>query len=269
MRQNDSYERGDGVVMFLDGHHIAAFCHFLMGADTFEDDRSAFFVGYMYEFGLGVKQNYELAYEYFISCQDDDEGEAAYNLAIFHYFGLGADKDPRRALSYMEKSAEMGCIEAQMYLAGVYLSGYLNPPSIFAVTLLPYHKAIDRPAVPLLMGDVREMARDPAYFVPVSETDATRMLSLAAAQDDAYAGRLLGDAKFLLAQAFLEGYAMESRGEGGTERDHEAFERLLLDAAVNDGSREAAAYIAAHRDEFQTPALCAYVRRLALEEKKD
>ena len=53
------YERGEGVDLFLDGKHTDAFCHFLMGADTYGDDRSAFFVAYLYEFGLGVAQSYE------------------------------------------------------------------------------------------------------------------------------------------------------------------------------------------------------------------
>ncbi len=269
MKREYKYERGDGVVLFLDGHHTAAFCHFLMGADTFDDVRSAFFVGYMYEFGIGVSQNYQNAYEYFISCQDDDEGEAAYNLAIFHYFGLGVEKSPYRALTFMEKSAEMGCIEAQMYLAGVYLSGYLNIPSVFAVTLLPFHKAVYEPPTLLLMGEISEMSRDPAYFVIVSETDATRMLSLAAAQDESYAGRFLGDAKFLLAQAYLEGYAMPSNGEGGTEIRHDMGEKLLLEAARDNGSREAMGYILAHQEEFQTKALAEYGKRLALEGKKE
>ena len=207
MKKEYHYERGDGVVKFIDGYHTAAFCHFLMGADTFDDERSAFFIGYMYEFGIGISQSYEKAYEYFISCQDDDEGEAAYNLAILHYFGLGTDASPYRALAFMEKSAEMGCIEAQMYLAGAYLTGYLNIPMVFAVTLLPFHKALYEPPTLLLEGNITEMKKDPAYHIMVSETDATRMLSLAAAQDEAYADRFLGDAKFLLAQAYLDGFS--------------------------------------------------------------
>lgn len=267
MKREYQYERGEGVVLFLDGHHTAAFCHFLMGADTFDDDRAAFFVGYLYEFGLGVGQNYEKAYEYYISCADCDDGEASYNLAILHYFGLGTAKDPYRSLSFMEKSAEMGCIEAQMYLAGVYLSGYLNIPSIFCVTLLPFHKALYETPTLLLTGDVTEISKDPAYFVMPSESDAMRMLSLASAQEEDYSGRFLGDAKFLLAQAYLEGFAMESVAENGTEINRETGEKLLLEAARDNGSREAMAYIAAHQEEFQTKALTEYGKRLALEGK--
>ena len=267
MKKEYRYERGDGVVQFLDGYHTAAFCHFLMGADTFDDARSAFFVGYLYEFGIGVSQSYENAYEYFISCQDDDEGEAAYNLAVFHYFGLGTCKDPHRVMAFMEKSAEMGCIEAQMYLAGAHLSGYLNPPSVFAVTLLPYHKAIYQPPTLLLEGEVQELAQDPAYFLIPSESDAMRMLSLAAAQDEAHADRFLGDAKFLLGQAYLEGFSHASFAGEGTEIDRDKAEMLLFEAAVENGSREAMAYIAEHREEFQTPRLRELVKRLVLRGK--
>lgn len=260
--QNDlKYERGDGVVLFLDGKHTAAFCHFFMGADTFDDARSAFFVAYMYEFGLGVAQSYEKAYGYYISCMDDDLGEAAYNLAVFHFFGLGTVQSYRRALEFMEKSAEMGCIEAQLYLAGAYLSGYMQIPAVFAITLLPYHKALYEPPFSLLEGTASLMDEDERFAVLMqSESDAMRMLTLAAAQNEDYADRFIGDAKYLLAQAHFEGIAFESTEEGGFGIDREAGERMLLDAAKNHGSREAAAYILAHKDEFLLPELQNYQR---------
>lgn len=249
------YDRGDGVVLFLDGKHTSAFCHFLMGADTFDDARSAFFVAYMYEFGLGITQSYEKAYPYYISCADDDLGEAAYNLAVFHFFGLGTEQSYTRALSYMEKSAEMGCIEAQLYLAGAYLSGYLQTPSVFAVTTLPYHKALYEPPFMLLEGNAFAEDTDVRFSVLLpSESDAMRMLTLAAAQDEEYAGRFIGDAKYLLAQAHFEGIAFEN-ADGGTEIDREKGERLLFEAATQNGSREARAYILSHKDEFRLPEL--------------
>jgi TPR repeat protein len=151
MKKEYRYERGDGVVQFLDGYHTAAFCHFLRGADTFDDARSAFFVGYLYEFGIGVSQNYENAYEYFISCQDDDEGEAAYNLIepvqngeitgltlekLMEYARDGAIRSDYNAAAaraviaqiqdeeyyfgYFEEAAKMGHVESAELLAQAY-----------------------------------------------------------------------------------------------------------------------------------------------------
>ena len=257
--EKQKYDRGEGTVLFLDGKHTAAFCHFLMGADTFADARSASFVAYLYEFGFGIPQSYEKAYEYYIYGIDGDLGEAAYNLAVFHFFGLGTLQSYSRALEYMEKSAEMGCIEAQLYLAGAYLSGYLQTPSVFAVTTLPYHKALYEPPFPLLNGNAFSEDDDERItLILQSESDAMRMLTLASVQDEEYAGRFLGDAKYLLAQAHFEGFAFESIEEGGFFIDREKGERLLLDAAKNHGSREAQAYIISHKDEFLLPELKDY-----------
>ena len=253
------YDRSDGVVLFLDGKHTAAFTHFLMGADVYDDDRAAFFVAYLYEFGLGVAQNFAYAYEYYISCSDADEGEAAYNLAVLHHYGLGTEKNLRRSLEWMQKSAEMGCIEAQLYMAGAYLTGFVNPPSVFAVTLLPFHQAIYEIPIPLLEGEISEPDdTERASLVMMSESDAVRMMTLAAEHDEdyeEYAGRFLGDAKFLLAHAYLEGLAMEKTKDTGSELDHKTSEKLLYEAATRHGSADAARYILTHRDEFLLPEL--------------
>jgi len=255
-RKLPEYDRSHGVSLFLDGKHTAAFCHFLMGADTYGDDRSSFFVAYQYEFGLGVAQNFERAYEYYLNCADADEGEAAYNLSVLHHYGLGTSKNLRRSLEWMEKSAEMGCIEAQLSMAGAYLSGYWTLPSVFAVTLLPFHRALFESPVPLLEGNgSEEEDAERASLVMASESDAVRMLTLAATQDEAYAGRFLGDAKFILAQACFEGFAKESREEGGTEIDRRAGEKLLYEAVALHDNPDAKRYISLHKDEFLLPEL--------------
>ncbi|MBQ8497775.1 MAG: sel1 repeat family protein [Clostridia bacterium] len=258
--ENQTYDRSEGTVLFLDGKYTAAFCHFLMGADTYADARSASFVAYMYEFGFGIRQSYEKAHEYYLYGMDGDFGEAAYNLAIFYFFGLGTAQSYPRALEYMEKSAEMGCIEAQLYLAGVYLSGYLQTPSVFAVTTLPYHKPLYDPPFPLLDGYAFLEGDDERITTIIqSESDAMRMLTLAAAQDEAYAGRFIGDAKYLLAQARFAGLSFESNDEGGSEIDRMTGEQLLLDAAKNHGSMDAQNYILTHKEEFLLPELKNYM----------
>ncbi len=250
------YERGDGVVLFLDGKHTDAFCHFLMGADTYGDDRSAFFVAYLYEFGLGVAQSYEKAAEYYASVAYSDEGEAAYNLSVFYFFGLGVPRDLMRARTWMETSAALGCIEAQIYLAGMYMSGYLNDPAIAAVTLLPYHRAIYDFPTPLLSGDGIDAYTEDARILTggVSESDAFYMLTLATSHEEAYAEYVepfIGYAKFILAQFYIEGVT--------TEIDRQAGERLLLEAVREHKSLEAMAYIAEHRDELRSDAFKAFL----------
>ncbi len=265
------YERGDGVVLFLDGKHTAAFCHFLMGADTYGDDRSAFFVAYLYEFGLGVAQSFEKAAEYYMTCAHADDGEAAYNLSVLHFFGLGVPRDLVRARTWMETSAAQGCIEAQIYLAGMHLTGYLNDPAVAAVTLLPYHRVVYDFPTPLLSGDGIDAYTEDARILieGVSESDAYYMLSLAVSHEDAYAEYVepfIGYAKFILSQFYFEGLytqvdrkvlslreSMETPEDAAIDR--EKGEALLYEAAVYHKNAEAAAYIAMHREEFRSSAL--------------
>ena len=250
------YERGDGVILFLDGKHTDAFCHFLMGADTYGDDRSAFFVAYLYEFGLGVAQSYEKAAEYYLSVAHSDEGEAAYNLSVFYFFGLGVPRDLMRARSWMETSAALGCIEAQIYLAGMHMTGYLNDPSIAAITLLPYHRALYEFPTPLLSGEGIDAYTEDARIIPegVSEAEAFHMLSLAVSHEESYTEYVepfVGYAKFILAQFYIEGVI--------TEIDRQAGEKLLLEAVREHKSPEAMAYIAEHRDEMRSEAFKAFL----------
>jgi TPR repeat protein len=250
------YERGDGVVLFLDGKHTDAFCHFLMGADTYGDDRSAFFVAYLYEFGLGVAQSYEKAAEYYLSVAHSDEGEAAYNLSVFYFFGLGVSRDLMRARAWMETSAALGCIEAQIYLAGMHMTGYLNDPAVAAVTLLPYHRAIHDFPTPLLSGDDIDAYTEDARIIPegVSESEAFHMLSLAVSHEESYTEYVepfVGYAKFMLAQFYIEAVT--------TEIDRQAGERLLLEAVREHKSPYAMAYIAEHRDEMRSDAFKAFL----------
>lgn len=205
------------------------------------------------------RQNFAKAYEYYIGCSDADEGEAAYNLAILHHYGLGTTRNLRRFLEWMEKSAELGCIEAQLYMAGAYLGGYLNPPSVFAVTLLPFHRAIYETPIPLLGGNVSEFEEaERASIIMASESDAVRMLTLAASHEEEYAGRFLGDAKFILAQTYFEGFARENLAESGFEIDRRTGEKLLYEAAVLHGNPDANRYIAAHNGEFLLPSFAAF-----------
>lgn len=279
MEQNlPKYERGEGVVLFLDGRHTEAFCHFLMGADTYGDDRSAFFVAYLYEFGLGIGQNFEKAAAYYLSCAHADEGEAAYNLSVFYFFGLGVPRDLVRARSWMETSAALGCIEAQIYLAGMYLTGYMNDPGVPAVTLLPFHRAVYEFPTPLLAGEGIDAYTEDARILMegVSESDAFYMLSLAVSHDDTYAESFVGYAKFILSQFYFEGLytqidrttlslreSMETPEDAVIDRAK--GEKLLYEAAVYHNSQDAKAYIATHRDELPSSVF----GKLLLEHSED
>lgn len=260
------YEREEGVVLFLDGQYTEAFSHFLMGADTYDDERSAFFVAYFYEFGLGIAQNFEKAAEYYLSCIYSDAGEAAYNLSIFYFFGLGVPRDLVCARRWMETSAALGCIEAQIYLAGMYLTGYMNDPGVPAVTLLPFHRAIYEFPTLFLSGNGADACSEDARILMegVSESDAFYMLSLAVSHDDTYAEYVepfIGYAKFVLSQFYFEGlYTQIDRTSLGLKEsmeipedaaiDREKGEKLLYEAAAYHNSKEAQVYIRAHRDEL-------------------
>ena len=220
---------------------------------------------------MGVPQSYEKAAAYYTSCAHADDGEAAYNLSIFYFFGLGVSRDLVRARTWMETSAAMGCIEAQIYLAGMHLTGYLNDPSVAAVTLLPYHRAIYEFPTRLLSGEGIDAYTEDARIIleGVSESEAFYMLSLAISHDDSYAEYVepfIGCAKFILAQFYFEGLytqidrstlslreSMETPEDSAIDRA--TGEKLLYEAAMHHQSKEAAAYIVAHRDELLSESL--------------
>jgi TPR repeat protein len=94
-----------------------------------------YFLGYIYEKGIGVQANAKLASEKYESLTDknfaDYSGEdlypyenAAIRLGILYFNGTGVEQDKGKSLSLFEKAAKSGSAEGQYYAGVSYLNGY-------------------------------------------------------------------------------------------------------------------------------------------------
>ena len=83
-------------------------------------------IGKMHCYGLGIQQDYEKAFEWFLKSAKEGNKFAQYSLGNLYYYGNGTDKDLSHAFHWYMKSAEQGqpyaaYAAAQMYNKGEYV----------------------------------------------------------------------------------------------------------------------------------------------------
>ena len=80
-------------------------------------------LGWLYEKGLGVAQNYQISAMWYRKAADQGHGGAQLNLGNFYDNGTGFAKDYKKAAAYFAKSAENNIAEAQNNLGQMYKLG--------------------------------------------------------------------------------------------------------------------------------------------------
>lgn len=84
-------------------------------------------MGYLYENGLGVDQDYKTAFNYYSkadSGSSQNNPKALYKLGNFFYQGLGMNfKNKEKAICYYKKAAELGDSDSLNRLGEIYESG--------------------------------------------------------------------------------------------------------------------------------------------------
>ena len=80
-------------------------------------------IGYMYEEGLGVTQQFDVAMEWYRRAADGGLAEADHNLGMMYVDGRGVAKSWAQALMYFRKAAEKGLIESRYMIALSYFQG--------------------------------------------------------------------------------------------------------------------------------------------------
>ena len=83
-------------------------------------------IGKMHCYGLGIQQDYEKAFDWFLKSAKEGNKFAQYSLGNLYYYGNGTDKDLSQAFHWYMKSAEQGqpyaaYAAAQMYNKGEYV----------------------------------------------------------------------------------------------------------------------------------------------------
>ena len=84
-------------------------------------------IGKMHCYGLGIEQDYEKAFEWFLKSAQEGNKFAQYSLANLYYYGNGVEKDLSQAFLWYQKSSAQGqpyasYAVAQMYSKGEYVS---------------------------------------------------------------------------------------------------------------------------------------------------
>ena len=87
------------------------------------DLSAQFTLGWIYEHGADVPQDYREAIDWYRRAASHGEPEAINTVGLLYYYGKGVPKDPREATIWFHQAAELGHPEAQWNLAGMYYRG--------------------------------------------------------------------------------------------------------------------------------------------------
>ena len=86
-----------------------------------------FYLGEIYDGGMGVPLNYNAAFKWYLKSADQDFSKARTRLGYLYSKGLGTRKDQSRALKWFLLAAEDGEVEAQFLIAFMYSNGHGTP----------------------------------------------------------------------------------------------------------------------------------------------
>lgn len=82
------------------------------------------YIGYMYEHGLGVEQDYAVALEWNEKAADLGSGAAMVNIGYMYEYGLGVEEDYAAALEWYQKAADLGSGAAMYNIGLMYEHGH-------------------------------------------------------------------------------------------------------------------------------------------------
>lgn len=229
------FDLNTAKVAFLDKDYERAAQMFYDGA-TEGNAEAAFNYAYCLMNGYGVERDPSLAKSFYVFASQY-VGEAAYNLSVMYLRGNGVKRNYKRSFEYMKDAAELGIIEAQLYLGVAYTLGSLFEPDVVSISLLPYHTPEYTGTVAYIEGDVPDYEEDEEARIAAVRHDPISAFSwfrTAAKHSPDYVEELSKKGKYLYARCFLDGL--------GTDFNRDRGNALMLLAAT-DGSEEAMAYL--------------------------
>ena len=80
-------------------------------------------LGYMYDIGQGVTQDYTEAVKWYRKAAELGHANAMYNLGVMHANGEGVIEDDKEAVKWFRKAAELGDAGAMTNLGFMYANG--------------------------------------------------------------------------------------------------------------------------------------------------
>ena len=206
--------------LFTEGKYVEALRIYDEGMKA-GHTRAIFNYAYCLQYGYGTEPNTAKAFELYTYLRYEEEGDAAYNAGAMLVTGRGMPCAPAEGYAYMLTAAECGCIEAQLYLAMVRLTGCVGEPDIISIRRIPFHRpdtpdsAFLLPPTPDERGEYADELMDARFeIVEADEYEAIRYIRKAARHKGDYTGAAVGNAEFLLAKCAEEGVGrMYDRGK--------------------------------------------------------
>jgi TPR repeat protein len=191
---------------------------YLTQASENSDTPAAYLIGFMYEEGFGVTKNIVMAYNWYQKADQKGIKEAQHKLGKIYENGLGVKTDILQAKEYYQKAAEQGLAEAQQRLGYLYergLEGNFNEQKAIEW----YQKAANQgeSTAQIRLGSMYESGRG----IPVDYQVALDLYQKAASQGNARAYKNIG--------------VLFEFGKGVIQDYHKA--KIWYEKAVNQGDK--------------------------------
>ncbi len=222
--------------LFCDGQYRAAVRLYESGMQA-GHTRAIFNYAYCLQYGYGLEADPARAYEIYTYLRHEEEGDAAYNAGAMLLTGRGVPCDPAAGYRFMLSAAEQGCIEAQLYIAMVRLTGCVGEPDVVSIRRIPFHRPDDPdsafllPPTPDENGNYADEWMDKRFeLVEADEYEAIRYIRMAARHQGDYTGPAVGNAEFLLAKCAEEGVGRMYDRQKAVELYVRAAEHGSIDA---------------------------------------
>jgi len=120
LAQQDRFE--SGLASKDRGHYATALRAWLPMAESGNAEAQNN-VGYMYEEGLGVPQNYLLAMNWYRQAADNGLAEAQHNMGMLYHHGYGVAENLGEAFRWFKMAADQELAESEYMLALAFESG--------------------------------------------------------------------------------------------------------------------------------------------------
>jgi TPR repeat protein len=112
----------EGLALFAEERYDTALELFRQSAER-GNMRAMYYVGHIYDMGLGVTRDYAYAFVWYSSAADAGDANAMNNLGYMFDKGLGVPKDPEKAVYWYRRAAEKQNAEAMYNLGCKYEQG--------------------------------------------------------------------------------------------------------------------------------------------------
>lgn len=112
----------DGLRAYQTKNYTKAYQEFSRSAEQ-GDAASQFYLGNMYNTGIGVEKNKEKAHLWYMKSAEQGDPKAQYNLGLMYTQGNGVRPDKREGVVWLERSANKNYAPAQYNLGVMYHQG--------------------------------------------------------------------------------------------------------------------------------------------------